>query len=207
LSLLIVNSAVSSLISPNVANLVSSPGQLLAIDERRKSGLILCKEHHAEFVGPGSAIAVQNEQNYKAIIAIGSPELLAVNSSSDRAKAYGLRIQWSRWLHRIADHPDPLTRVERLFAGLEGFFSRQVVMSLPVEVLASLVGVFPQTVVRVRENFFAQANNTAYLFPPESLKVTVIMVENSNPKLVEMPLSRGATMKEIQHTYALLRSA
>lgn len=201
-----MNSAVSSLISQQNLNLVTAPGQLLAIDERRKSGLILCKEHHAEFVGPGSAIAVQNEQNYRAIIAIGSPELIAVNSSSDRAKAYGLRIQWSRWLHRIADHPDATVRVERLFAGLVGFFSRQVVMSLPVEVLASLVGVFPQRVAQVRQDFFDQGNTT-YLFPPESLKVTVITVEDSNPKLVEMPLSRGATMQEIQHAYALLRSA
>jgi hypothetical protein len=202
-----VNSSVSALITPNPLNLVSTPAPLLAIDERRKSGLILCKEHHAEFVGPGAAISVPHEQTYKAIIAIGSPELLSLRESGDRAKAYGLRIQWSRWLHRIADHPDPTTRMERLFAGLEGFFSRQVVTSLPVEVLASLVGVFPQTAERVRQHYLRQASNTTYLFGPESLNVTVITLQDAMPKLVEMPLHRSATMTEIQRTYALLRSA
>jgi hypothetical protein len=211
-----VNSQLSTLSIMSAPSFIcgqSPVDHLLAVSEQKKSGLILCKEHHAEFAGPGAAVATSVEQPYKAVIAIGCPELLPINSQNDRRKAYGLRIQWGRWLYRITDHPDPATRVERLFAGFEGFFGRHVVLSIPTEVLASLVGVFPSTVVAVRQRYYGQLDQpdkTAFLFMPDQLKVTTISMGAAAATIqgiTETPLRTAATMSEIKRTYAQLRSA
>jgi hypothetical protein len=123
---------------------------ILAVSEQKKCGLILCKAYHADFAGPGAAVGSPVEQGYNVVIAIGAPELVAVETFEERHKAYGRRIQWMRWLERITNYPDPNIRVEKLLAGFEAFFSRQVVLELPDEVLALLVGVLPQTVHAVR---------------------------------------------------------
>jgi len=123
---------------------------ILAVSEQKKCGLILCKTYHADFAGPGAAVGSPVEQGYNVVIAIGSPELIPVETFGDRYKAYGRRIQWMRWLEKITNYPDPTVRVEKLLAGFEAFFSRQVVIELPDEVLALLVGVLPQTVNTVR---------------------------------------------------------
>ncbi|MBD1860455.1 MULTISPECIES: hypothetical protein [Trichocoleus] len=123
---------------------------ILAVSEQKKCGLILCKAYHADFAGPGAAVGSPVEQGYNVVIAIGSPELVPVETFEERQKAYGRRIQWMRWLERITNYSDPALRVEKLLAGFEAFFSRQVVLELPDEVLALLVGVLPQTVNAVR---------------------------------------------------------
>ncbi|NJK53224.1 MAG: hypothetical protein HC936_11215 [Leptolyngbyaceae cyanobacterium SU_3_3] len=104
-------------LAPSRSEAFPPPEPILAISEQKKSGLILCKEFHAEFAGPGAAVGSLAEQNYQAVIAIGSPELLAVSTLEDRRRAYGRRIQWGRWLHKIVEHPDPSLRAERLLAG------------------------------------------------------------------------------------------
>jgi hypothetical protein len=181
----------------------------LAISERKKSGLILCKEYHAEFVGPGAAIASHVEQPYRAMIAIGSPEFVPIKTPEQRRQAYGRRIQWGRWLYRIAEQTDPKTRVERLFDGLESFFGRQVVMVLPIEVVAALVGVLPQTVAAVRRRYIHPGpwDKTTLLFPLEQLTVTMVNLAQGTPKIVEVPLTATATMRDIQVSYAQLRFA
>jgi hypothetical protein len=205
-----------------------SPGHdpslpLLAISERRKSGLILCKAFHAEFAGPGAAINSPVEQPYQAIIAIGSPEVIMATSLEERRKAYGLRIQWGRWLYKIAAQEDPIQRVEKLFAGLEGFFGRQVVMRLPSEVLALLVGVLPSTIDQVRQRNALHLDKTTPLFPSNNLKITTIslagLAHNSQispadlnlgislGQPVEAPLETTATLRDIKKTYVKLRSA
>ncbi len=180
---------------------------LLMVGERKKSGLILCKEFHAEFAGPGAALCSPVEQPYKAVIAIGSPDIMTTHSASDRSRAYGLRIQWSRWLYRIADQENPVDRVDKLLAGLEEFFGRSVVMSLPTEVLALLVGVLPQTVDQVKASY-GHSDNTL-IFPCDQLKVTKLSWRFPNALTRhEAPLKQETTLKEIQQTYSrMLRSA
>ena len=123
---------------------------ILAVSEQKKCGLILCKAYHADFAGPGAAVGSPVEQGYNVIIAIGEPDLIPVQTAEERQKAYSRRIQWMRWLEKITNYPDPALRVEKLLSGFEAFFSRQVVMELPDEVLALLIGVLPQTVNSVR---------------------------------------------------------
>jgi hypothetical protein len=216
---LIVNSLSSLLQRPNFSP-VMTPGKptvtpiqvvsdasLLMVSEHKKSGLILCKEFHAEFAGPGAALGSPVEQPYKAVIAIGSPEIVEANSVPDRSRAYGLRIQWGRWLYKIADHEDPIVRVEKLFAGFEGFFGRSVVMSIPSEVMALLVGVLPMTVDQVKHRY--RGDHKTLIFPCDQLKVTTLAWDT--PSLLtrkDAPLRTQTTLQEIQQTYShMLRSA
>lgn len=198
-------------LNPSQVTPESKPGFLLTVGEQKRSGLILCKEFHAEFAGPGAAVACSGEQSYQAVIAIGSPNLVPVQDWEARRKAYGLRIQWGRWLHKITDHPDPVSRVERLFAGLEGFFGRQVVMSLPTEVLALLVGVLPSTVeaVRRRQGHPSRFDSTTIIFPSEQLQITTLNLETlfHQGRPHQTPLGRNLTLQEIHTVYEKLQSA
>jgi len=206
-----VNSLSSLLARPGVNHFtktspIEGPAPLLMVGEQKKSGLILCKEFHAEFVGPGAVLCSPVEQPYKAVIAIGSPDIMATSNTMDRSRAYGLRIQWSRWLYRIADQDNPIDRVEKLLAGLEGFFGRSVVMSLPSEVLALLVGVLPHTVEQVKENYH---DGNMLIFPCDQLKVTTLCCGYPNAfRPNDVPLKQQTTLKEIQRSYSgKLRSA
>ena len=183
----------------------ASDPSLLMVGTRKKSGLILCNEFNAEFAGPGAALGSPIEQPYKAIIAIGSPDIETATNSHDRSRAYGLRIQWGRWLYTIADHADPIVRVEKLVAGFEGFFGRAVVMSLPSEVMALLVGVLPSTVEQVKQRY--SDDRKTLIFPCDQLKVTTLAW--NTPSLGKnTPLQTQATLQEIQQTYShMLRSA
>lgn len=120
--------------------------------ESKRSGLILCKPNHAEFVGPGSAICNPGEVRYTRIIAIGSPDLVEMTTYEQRQQAYSRRIQWVRWLHRIVSEPDGLQRAEKLFYGFEEFFGSDILAGIPNDVLALLAGVLPQTIVTLRSH-------------------------------------------------------
>ena len=207
---MVVNSLSSLLARPGVNHFtqtspIEGPAPLLMVGEQKKSGLILCKEFHAEFAGPGAALCSPAEQPYKAVIAIGSPDIMAAATMVDRSRAYGLRIQWSRWLYRIADQDNPIDRVEKLLAGLEGFFGRSVVISLPSEVLALLVGVLPHTVEQVKDNYHP---GNMLIFPCDQLKVTTLCCDYPNAfTRTGVPLKQQTTLKEIHQTYSMLRSA
>jgi hypothetical protein len=216
---LVVNSLSSLLQRPNFSPVmvpgiptvtpiqVLSEASLLMVSEHKKSGLILCKEFDAQFAGPGAALGSPVEQPYKAVIAIGSPEIVEANSIHDRSRAYGLRIQWGRWLYKIADHEDPVVRVEKLLAGFEGFFGRSVVMSIPSEVMALLVGVLPMTVDRVKRRY--KDDHKTLIFPCDQLQVTTLAWDT--PSLLtrkDAPLRTQTTLQEIHQTYShMLRSA
>lgn len=145
-----MNSQTSCLSNPSGTQPKPQAQRLLAINEQRKSGLILCKTHYAEFAGPGAIISTPVEVECTAIVVIGSPEIVEVVTHEERQKAYGRRIQWIRWLHKIAEDPDPLRRAEKLFFSFEAFYSRSVLAGLSDEVMALLVGVLPQTIATVR---------------------------------------------------------
>ncbi|MBE9029609.1 hypothetical protein IQ266_07690 [filamentous cyanobacterium LEGE 11480] len=205
-----MNIQLSPPVSFNTVARLPLADNLLAISEQRKSGLILCKEFHAEFAGPGAAISSFVEQPYRAVIAIGEPELVTSKTLSQRRQAYSRRIQWGRWLSKIAEHPEPVERIERLFAGFEGFFGRQVVTSLPVEVVAAMVGVLPETAKTVQERYFnlGHAGGPTYLFPQDQqLTVSVISWDGLFRGDVVQPLQRATTMQEICRAYDLLKSA
>lgn len=129
-----------------------SSQQLLAVGEHKRSGLIICKAHHAEFAGPGAIVGTPVEQACVSIIAIGAPEIMRIVTPQQRQTAYSRRIQWIRWLQKITEHADATQRAEKLFASFEEFFGAQALMVLSDEVLALLIGVMPFTIATVRSH-------------------------------------------------------
>ncbi len=145
-----MNSCISPRSDANVLERSVSARCLLAVGEQKRSGLILCKEHYAEFAGPGAAINCSTEQSYSLILAIGSPEIIHVETHEERQKAYSRRIQWVRWLNKIVSYSDSLQRTEKLLSGFEEFFGNAILARIPIEVLGLLAGVLPQTIAMVR---------------------------------------------------------
>ncbi|GEM_PF-1067464 len=142
----------SQILVASELNTALSSRQLLAVGEHKRSGLIICKAHHAEFAGPGAAVGTLIEPDCISVIAIGAPEIMPVITPKQRQTAYSRRIQWIRWLQKITEHPDAMQRAEKLFASFEEFFGAQALMGLSDEVLALLIGVMPSTVATVRSH-------------------------------------------------------
>ncbi|MBE9013792.1 hypothetical protein IQ250_26750 [Pseudanabaenaceae cyanobacterium LEGE 13415] len=202
-----MKSQASTLEPPTFCESPRSQEPLFAISEHKKSGLILCKQYHAEFAGPGAAVNCAVEPAYRAVIAIGSPELIATTTFEDRRRAYGRRIQWGRWLQRIVEQPDPMVRAEKLLAGFEEFFGRQVVVGLPSEVLALLAGVFPGTIEQVRSQHWRSTKIGTMPFLPGSDQLKVTTISLNTEEIPAVPLLTTATVSEIERTYAVLKSA
>ncbi len=202
-----MKSQASTLELPKHSEVCPSSEFLLAISEHKKSGLILCKQYHAEFAGPGAAVNCGVEPIYRAVIAIGSPELIPTQTFDERRRAYGRRIQWGRWLQKIVEHPDPMMRAEKLLAGFEEFFGRQVVIGLPSEVLALLAGVFPGTIEQVRVQHWRGSRTGTMSFLPGSDQLKVTTISMNRHETPEVPLLTSATVSEIERTYAVLKSA
>ncbi|MBD1843111.1 hypothetical protein H6F89_06775 [Cyanobacteria bacterium FACHB-63] len=202
-----VKSQVSTLELPPRCEPSSSQNLLFAIAEHKKSGLILCKEYHAEFAGPGAAVNCAVEPAYRAVIAIGAPDLIATTTYEERRRAYGRRIQWERWLQRIVDHPDSMTRAEKLLTGFEEFFGRQVVIGLPNEVLALLAGVLPGTIEQVRSQHWRSSRIDTAPFLPNSDQLQITTISLNSQEASTVPLLTTATVSEIERTYAVLKSA
>jgi hypothetical protein len=145
-----VSSSVAHESIQNVSDIFPPSCRLFVVGESKRSGLILCKSHYAEFAGPGAAIACPIEQGYESVLALGSPEIVEVSTYGDRQKAYSRRIQWLRWVNKIVAHPDPIQRTEKLFTGFKEFFGEQLLADIPNDVMALLAGVLPQTITQVR---------------------------------------------------------
>ncbi|HEY9617235.1 MAG TPA: hypothetical protein V6C64_10360 [Microcoleaceae cyanobacterium] len=188
-----VNNPISHDLPQDTANTVPFAHNLIAVGESKRSGLILCKQHYAEFAGPGAAVGSPAEQHYTAVIAIGSPEIVEVTTHEARQRAYSRRIQWVRWLHKIVDHPDPLQRVEKLFAGFDAFFGHEVLASLSDDILARLAGVLPQTVaaLRTQHRHFANRDRTDGFRGEDTLCIRAIHLEprGGSLQLAEVPSS------------------
>ncbi len=159
--------------------IVSSPSRLLALGGQKRSGLILCKPHYAEFVGPGSAICNPIGANYTKIIVIGSPEFVEVTSYDARQQAYSRRIQWVRWLQRIVAEADPIQRADQLLSGFEEFFGSDVLAGIPNDALALLAGVLPTTIATQRVCCHSAERHDVppLVFCPHRIEVKVLTLE------------------------------
>ncbi len=142
----VVNIRISHIDRAKCSRLASGSQRLLAVSECKKSALILCKAFHAEFAGPGAAVSLAVEENYEAVLAIGSPSLVEVVTPEARQVAYSRRIQWLRWLQKIAELPQPASRAEKLLSSFAAFFGSQIAVDIPNELMAMLVGVMPHTI-------------------------------------------------------------
>ena len=178
------------------------------ISEEKKSGLLLCKAHHAEFVGPGAAVGTFVEQECTAVIAIGSPEIVAVTTVEERQKAYSRRIQWLRWLEKIAKHPEPTQRAEKLFSNFQEFFGNHALTRLPDDVLGLLIGVLPATIAAARAHYHLTPFNpgkTALIYP--SIEVAIIALGAHIPHTLEEQLASTTGSGQVESHYTLSYTA
>lgn len=120
--------------------------QLLVVNSRRRNGLILYKEYHAEFAGPGSVVGGVFDQDCKLGLPLGNLSLSPPESAQERQRAYLIRRQWIRLAKQITDNPMPLKRAQKVIEQFEGFFDTEMIAKVPDEALALLIGAFPHTV-------------------------------------------------------------
>lgn len=138
--------------APEIVKMLHS-GQVLVVNSRRRNGLIIYKNFHAEFAGPGAAVGSIYDRDCILALPVGNLSLLSPESHEERQKAYLIRRQWIRLLKQITEKPVPQQRVQKILEQFEQYFDAETVAQLPDEAFALLVGVLPQTVSAVRRPY------------------------------------------------------
>lgn len=124
--------------------------EMFVVNPRRKNGLILCKEYHAEFAGPGAAAGGLFDLDVVRILPVGNLTLICPQTSQERISAYLIRRQWIRLIKQITDNPTAIERAQLILNQFENWFDSKTVAQLPDEAFALLVGVLPQTIATAR---------------------------------------------------------
>ncbi len=125
-------------------------GPLWMVNSRRRNGLIICKQFHAEFAGPGAAVGSFFDLDCTRVIPVGNLSLLAPESHEDRQKAYLIRRQWIRLTQQFTDKSAPLQRAQMILNQFENYFDQDTIDGIPDESFSLLVGVWPHTVRMAR---------------------------------------------------------
>ncbi|MGD1865252.1 MAG: hypothetical protein ACFB0D_11910 [Phormidesmis sp.] len=128
-------------------------GQLWVVNSRRRNGLIVVREFHAEFAGPGAAVGGSLDENVVKVIPIGNLSLLEPDSHEAHQNAIKIRLQWIRLTQNFTDQPEPNDRARMILEQFKTYFDQATVDLVPDEAFAMLVGVLPQTIRRVRSGF------------------------------------------------------
>lgn len=126
--------------------------ELLVVNPRRRNGLIIYKKYHAEFAGPGAIIGGQFDVDAIDILAVGNLSLIDPQTSEAKRQAYKMRRQWVKLTKQITDNPVPTERAQVILNQFEHWFDPETVAQLPDQAFALLVGVLPQTVMKVRHS-------------------------------------------------------
>ena len=124
--------------------------ELFIVNPRRKNGLIICKQYHAEFIGPGAIVGGQFDLDTTNIIAVGKLSLVKPQNSLEKKQAFKMRRQWVRLTKQIIDNPEPTQRAQVILNQFEHWFDMDTVAKLSDEAFSHLVGVLPQTIRKVR---------------------------------------------------------
>jgi len=125
-------------------------GSLLMINSKRKNGLILYKQYHAEFAGPGAAIGSIPDEDCQQVLPVGNLSLLQPASHEERQNAYKIRRQWIRLTQQFTDNSVPLQRAQMILNQFENYFDPKTIARIPDESFALLVGVLPYTIRMAR---------------------------------------------------------
>jgi hypothetical protein len=133
-------------------------GKLLIVNSRRRNGLILYKQFHAEFAGPGAAVGGYFDKECCAVLPVGDLSLVSPKSPEERQKAYLIRRQWIRLTQQLTDNPQPSQRAQLILNQFENYFGAEAVAQLPDQAFALMVGVLPRTVEIARQTY----SETAY---------------------------------------------
>ncbi|MEB3336376.1 MAG: hypothetical protein VKJ46_02870 [Leptolyngbyaceae bacterium] len=127
-------------------------GEVLMVNSRRRNGLIIYKHHYADFAGPGAMVGGIIDQGCNQVIPVGDLSLVYPDCHAERQKAYLIRRQWIRLTQKFTDNSVPVDRIQMILNQFENYFDAQIVAQLPDEAFALLVGVLPQTVMKLRHH-------------------------------------------------------
>lgn len=128
-------------------------GRLWVVNSRRRNGLIVLREFHAEFAGPGAAIGGDLDDGIVEVIPIGNLSLLEPDSHEAHQNAIKIRLQWIRLTQNFTDQPSPDDRARMILEQFKTYFDQSTVDRVSDDAFALLVGVLPQTIHRVRSGF------------------------------------------------------
>ncbi len=128
-------------------------GRLWVVNSRRRNGLIVLREFHAEFAGPGAAVGGDLDEGIVKVIPIGNLSLLEPDSHEAHQNAIKIRLQWIRLTQNFTDQPSPDDRARMILEQFKTYFDQATVDRVPDDAFALLVGVLPQTIRRVRSGF------------------------------------------------------
>ncbi len=129
-------------------------GKLWVVNSRRRNGLIVLREFHAEFAGPGAAVGGDlDSEDIVGVIPIGNLSLLSPTSHEAHQNAIKIRLQWIRLTQNFTDQPRPDDRARMILEQFKTYFDQATVDLVPDQAFALLVGVLPRTIRRVRSGF------------------------------------------------------
>lgn len=121
------------------------------VNSRRRNGLIIYKQYHAEFAGPGAAVGSFFDVDCHYALPVGELSLICPDDQEERQKAYLIRRQWIRLTHQLTDNPLPSQRAQMILNQFDNYFGANTVAQIPDEAFALMVGVLPHTVSLVRQ--------------------------------------------------------
>ncbi|NEQ33007.1 MAG: hypothetical protein F6K04_18740 [Leptolyngbya sp. SIO4C5] len=116
------------------------------VNSRRRNGIIVVKQFHAEFAGPGAAVGGSFDLGCQKIIPLGNLSLIPPESHEDQQKALRIRLQWIRLTQNFTDKPVPTERARMILEQFKSYFDASMVEQVPDEAFALLVGVLPYTI-------------------------------------------------------------
>lgn len=122
----------------------------MMVDRRRRNGLILYKNYHAEFAGPGAAVGGYVDLDCQGILPVGNLLLLEPSTHEERQEAYKIRRQWIRLTNQFTENKVPLKRAQMILKQFEAYFDQETITCIPDDVFALLVGVLPYSVANAR---------------------------------------------------------
>ncbi|MFE4108045.1 hypothetical protein [Almyronema epifaneia] len=116
------------------------------VNSRRRNGIIVVKQFHAEFAGPGAAVGGSFDLGCQKIIPLGNLSLIPPESHEEQQKALRIRLQWIRLTQNFTDKPVPAERARMILEQFKSYFDAEMVNQVPDEAFALLVGVLPYTI-------------------------------------------------------------
>lgn len=147
-------------------------GQLFAVDPSCRGGLLIQKQFHVEFVGPGCAVGGHFDASSQSVYVIGTVRFLTPQTYTERQAAYHQRIACTEAIQKILLLQAPLRRAFVLIHFLCQRLGQARTYSIPVERLAGLVSVTSRTLELGRQAFqkktaHQKQNQAKQSFTPE----------------------------------------
>lgn len=121
-------------------------GQILALTEDSKGGLILQKGFYCDWIPPGALLGGCYDIDCTRIHVAGKVRFYAPNSQEERSQALQKRMGSISDIQSILNDPSSFRRAFLVLRHLSQWLSYRDMRGIPHELLAQLVGVNPSTV-------------------------------------------------------------